>query len=70
MSKEMEYTIDATGQSLGRVASEAAKVLMGKDEPDFERHIQASKTVSVVNASKLIISEKKKDQKEYITFSG
>lgn len=70
MTTQTEHIIDATGKSLGRVATEIAVVLMGKDEPNFQRHLLAGKTVSVVNAHKLAITEKKKDQKEYITFSG
>ena len=69
MNKE-DYTINAEGQRLGRVASEAAKVLMGKDTPDFERHLLAGRTVRIENASKLSIDEKKLDQKIYIRFSG
>ena len=70
MKEKEDYTIDAKGQKLGRVASEAAKVLMGKDTSDFQKHILAGRTVRVINASGLDITEKKLDQKEYISFSG
>ncbi len=41
----MEHTIDAQGKKLGRVATEAAHILMGKDDPSFEKHIVANVTV-------------------------
>jgi len=65
-----DHIIDAKGKKLGRVASEAARFLMGKDEPDFQRYLLAGRTVKVINANELDISDKKRNQKEYITFSG
>lgn len=64
------HTIDATGKRLGRVASEAASILMGKDRTDFARNKNPNVQVLIENASKLNISEKKKEQKEYVTYSG
>ena len=61
----MKYTIDATERALGRVATEAASILMGKNSPAFERHIAPKVTVTVMNASKLAIMEKKKKEKLY-----
>ncbi len=63
------YTIDAAGKRLGRVATEAASVLLGKDQPDFERHLVAPVTVTIENASKLDIPEKKKAE-IYQSYSG
>lgn len=48
-----EYTIDAAGKRLGKVATEAATYLLGKDKADFAKHIAAPVTVTIINASKL-----------------
>lgn len=63
-------TIDAAGQMPGRLASQVAKTLMGKNSPDFERHLEAGVAVKVVNAGKLKISEAKAGGKLYVTYSG
>ena len=63
------YTIDAAGKRLGQVATEAAAVLNGKNRTDFARHTVAPVTVSIVNSSKLDLSEKKR-QEIYQTYSG
>jgi large subunit ribosomal protein L13 len=63
------YTIDANGKRLGRVATEAADVLMGKNEPDFAKHMVKDVKVVIENASKLDIPEKKKDE-IYQSYSG
>lgn len=54
-----EYTIDAAGKRLGVIATEAATYLMGKDQPDYARNIAPTVSVTIENASKLDISEKK-----------
>ncbi len=64
------HTIDATGRTLGRVASEAAKALMGKTHADYVPHVKSDVTVTIENASKLRISEKKRVNKTYQTYSG
>lgn len=66
----MEYVIDATGKSLGRVASEAAKLLLGKHMTTFRKNVVASDTVRITHASALSISEKKLNQKTYHSHSG
>ncbi len=66
----MEYTIDATEKKLGRVASEAAILLMGKNSADFQKNTVASVKVNVTNTSKLDIDPKKLDNKEYKRYSG
>jgi len=63
------HTIDATGKRLGQVATEAASVLLGKDQVDFARHIMADVTVKIENVSKLDIPEKKKKE-IYQSYSG
>jgi len=65
-----EYTFDATEQKLGRLATQIAIVLMGKDQPDFARNKVAEVKVTVENASKMAISDKKKKQKTYDRYSG
>lgn len=65
-----EYTIDASGKSLGRVASEAAKMLMGKTQPSYTPNIRSNVRVNITNASKLIARERKLTQKTYTRYSG
>ena len=68
-SETKEYKIDAAGKRLGKVATEAAMLLMGKNSPDFERHLVADVKVTIENASKLDVTEKKK-QEGYQSYSG
>lgn len=70
MADKKTYTIDAAGKTLGRVAAEAAKALMGKTSADYTPHIRSNVEVSVVNAGKLYTREKKRVQKIYTTYSG
>ncbi len=64
------HTIDAKGKKLGRVATEAAVILMGKTTPDFVKNKTSPVKVTITNASKAAISEKKLDEKIYRTYSG
>ncbi|MFZ3019921.1 MAG: 50S ribosomal protein L13 [Minisyncoccia bacterium] len=64
MTKDI-YTIDASGKKLGRVASEAAKVLIGKNSVSYAPNIEGDTSVVIENTSKLIISDKKKKEKIY-----
>ncbi len=68
-TKLREYTIDATGKRLGDVLTEASRYLLGKDSPDFARHVAAPVKVSIINASKLDIPEHKK-REIYQRYSG
>ena len=65
-----EFTIDAEGKKLGRVATEVATILMGKNDPSFEKHTLSGNKVTIVNASKADISAKKLNEKEYGRYSG
>lgn len=65
-----QYTIDAEGRSLGRVATEAARYLMGKDQVDFTRRRAPGVSVAITNASQITLSEKKKRQKTYVRYTG
>lgn len=66
----MNHTIDATNKKIGRVASQAAKILMGKDEPTYAPNKIPDITVSIINASKADVSTKKKEVKLHASFSG
>ena len=59
------YVVDATGMTLGRLASEVAKVLRGKNKPIFTPHIDTGDYVIVINAEKIAVTGKKLDQKIY-----
>jgi large subunit ribosomal protein L13 len=59
------YVVDAEGQTLGRISSEIAKVLRGKNKPVFTPHEDMGDYVIVVNAEKVAVTGKKLDQKIY-----
>ena len=59
------YVVDATGHTLGRLASEVAKVLRGKNKPIFTPHMDCGDYVIIVNADKIKVTGKKLDQKIY-----
>ena len=65
-----EHTIDAAGKTLGRVASEAAKALMGKMRADYTPNIHSDVKVHVSNINKLYTREKKRKATQYVTYSG
>ena len=65
-----EYKFDAKGEKIGRLASQIATVLMGKDDPNYAPNKVADVKVLVENASQLDISEKKKDEEIYDRYSG
>lgn len=68
MKKKIE--IDAKGKKLGRVASQAAVFLMGKNLTNQQRNIVPEISVRIKNASGLQIDSKKKKEKDYGSFSG
>ena len=59
------YVVDATGYTLGRLASEVAKILRGKNKPTFTPHIDTGDYVIVTNAQNIKVTGKKLDQKIY-----
>ena len=63
------YVVDATGYTLGRLASEVAKILRGKNKPIFTPHMDCGDYVIIVNASKVKVTGKKLDQKIYYRHS-
>ena len=63
------YVVDAEGCTLGRLASEVAKVLRGKNNPEYTPHIDTGDYVIVVNAAKVKVTGKKLQQKIYYNHS-
>ena len=63
------YVVDATDKTLGRLTSEIAKVLRGKNKPIFTPHMDCGDYVIVVNAEKIKVTGKKLDQKIYYNHS-
>jgi len=64
------YVVDAQGKTLGRLASEIAKILRGKHKPIYVPHLDCGDYVIVVNAEKVQVTGKKLDQKFYYRHSG
>ena len=63
------YVVDATDKTLGRLTSEIAKVLRGKNKPVYTPHIDTGDYVIVLNAEKIAVTGKKLDQKIYYNHS-
>ena len=63
------YVVDADGATLGRLASEVAAVLRGKNKPIFTPHVDCGDYVIVINADKIVVSCKKMEQKVYYSHS-
>lgn len=59
------YVVDAEGQTLGRLASQVATVLRGKNKPEFTPHVDAGDFVVVINADKVKLTGKKLSDKKY-----
>ena len=68
--KRSWFLVNAEGQTLGRLASEIANVLRGKNKPSFTPHLDTGDFVIVVNAEKVEVSGKKASQKLYRRHSG
>jgi large subunit ribosomal protein L13 len=64
------YVVDASGQALGRLASQVARILMGKESPKYTPFIDAGDHVVVINAEKVKISGMKSEQKAYHRYTG
>lgn len=63
--KRNKIEIDATGQAVGRVCTQIATILRGKNKPDFTPHIDSGDFVTVINASKVKFTGRKLVQKDY-----
>ena len=64
------YVVDATGYTLGRLATEVANILRGKNKPTYTPHIDTGDNVIIVNAKNIKVTGKKLDQKMYYHHSG
>mgnify|MGYP001076977594 CR=1 FL=1 len=64
------HVVDASGKTLGRIATEIAEVLRGKHKPTYAPHVDNGDFVIVVNASKVYLSGNKETQKNYQKYSG
>jgi len=64
------YVVDASGKTLGRLATEIASVLRGKRKPQFTPHEDVGDFVIVINAEKIHVTGRKLDQKKYYRYSG
>lgn len=62
--------VDATGQTLGRLASQVAFLLRGKHKPLFTPHVDCGDFVVVINADKIQVAQKREEQKEYFHYTG
>jgi len=63
------YIIDAAGQTLGRMASEAAAILRGKHKPEFTPHVDTGDYLIIINADKVVLTGNKLQQKKYYRHS-
>lgn len=64
------YVVDATDQRLGRLATEIATILRGKNKPEYTPHLDTGDFVIVINAEKIKVTGKKRTQKVYHRHSG
>jgi large subunit ribosomal protein L13 len=64
------YVVDATGQTLGRLATQVARVLEGKNKPIYTPHLDTGDHVIVLNAAKISVSSDKLESKLFIRHSG
>lgn len=64
------YVVDATGIPLGRLASNVAKLLKGKHKPTYTPHLNTGDHVIVINASRVVVTGSKLDDKKYVRYSG
>jgi large subunit ribosomal protein L13 len=64
------WIVDAQGRTLGRLATEIARILRGKHKPMFTPHLDVGDYVVVINAEKVTLTGNKADQKTYFTHSG
>ena len=64
------YVVDATGKTLGRLATQVATVLRGKNKPTYTPHVDCGDYVIVVNADKVVLTGNKLEDKKYYNHSG
>lgn len=66
----MKYTIDARNKKIGRIATEAASILLGKNTPSFAKNVVADAQVEIINAKEVDVTAKKKTGAVYVTYTG
>ncbi|MDE2038089.1 MAG: uL13 family ribosomal protein [Patescibacteria group bacterium] len=66
----MKHTIDAQGKKIGRIASQAAALLMGKNSVTFAKNKVSAEPVEIVNAAKADMTAKQKEETLYVTYTG
>ncbi|RKZ33870.1 50S ribosomal protein L13 [bacterium] len=64
------YVVDASGKTLGRLATQIAKIIRGKNKPIYTPHLDTGDYVIVVNAEKVALTGRKWDKKEYRWYTG
>ena len=64
------YVVDAEGKTLGRLASQVATILRGKNKPIYTPHVDCGDNVIVINAEKIAVTGKKLTDTLYVTYSG
>ncbi|MFU0799756.1 MAG: 50S ribosomal protein L13 [Xylanivirga thermophila] len=64
------YVVDATGKTLGRLASQVAAILRGKNKPIYTPHVDTGDHVIIINAEKIRVTGNKMDQKIYYRHTG
>jgi len=64
------FIVDAEGKVLGRIATEIASILRGKNKPGFTPHLDMGDNVIVINAEKVSLTGKKLEDKEYFSYTG
>src|SRR5512139_853771 len=64
------WVIDAESKTLGRLASQVATILRGKNKPTFTPHVDTGDFVIIVNAQKVVLTGRKLEQKQYVRHSG
>ncbi|MFR9165274.1 MAG: 50S ribosomal protein L13 [Dysgonomonas sp.] len=62
--------VDATGQTLGRLASKVAKILRGKNKPNFTPHVDCGDNVIIINAEKIVLTGNKWNDRVYLRYTG
>jgi large subunit ribosomal protein L13 len=64
------FIVDATNQTLGRLSSNVAKILRGKNKPSFTPHVDCGDNVIIINAEKIRLTGNKLTQKQYVRHTG
>jgi len=70
LSERRWYVVDAEGKTLGRLATQVARVLRGKHKPAFAPHLDMGDYVIIINAEKVQVTGRKLETKQYHTYSG